>query len=108
MRSEYTDGEDPINTFANSINNDYEPLKGKVYSMMYKYINSYCSISGNEYSLSDINIPYTGKGSVRLYTQENDKRTYKIFQDRGLKPEELGDIFFIIKDSKASPRFTGE
>jgi len=109
IRTEYNGGEDPISTFANSINNDYEPLKGKVYSMIYMYMNSYCSLSGKKDRCGQINIPYFREnGSVRVYTQENNKRAYKIIQDAGGKKEELGDAFFILKDSKAATMFSGE
>ena len=109
IRTEYTFGEEPISTFANSINNDYEPLKGKVYSMIYMYMNSYNSLSGEIYNISEINVPYIdGNGSVRLYTPKGDKKVYKILKYYGLKQEELGDAFFLIKDSKASSKFKGE
>ncbi|MGN9162181.1 erythromycin esterase family protein [Clostridium sulfidigenes] len=109
IRTEYTCGEDPINTFANSVNNDYGPLKGRVYSMIYMYMNSYNSLSGEEYNISEINIPYIdGSGSVRLYTPISDKKVLKILKYYGLKQEDVGDAFFLIKDSKASPKFYGE
>lgn len=111
VRSEGTGGEGPINTFANSINNDYESLKGKVYSMMYLYMNSYYSKNGEEQKVQGktINIPcIRGNGSSRLYTPENDKRVYEILKDRGWTREELGDVFFLLKDSKAATMFSGE
>lgn len=109
IRTEYTCGEAPINTFANSVNNDYGPLKGKVYSMIYMYMNSYNSLSGEEYNISEINIPYIdSSGSVRLYTPISDKKVFKILKYYGLKQEDVGDAFFLIKDSKASPKFYGE
>lgn len=109
IRTEYSCGEVPINTFANSVNNDYGPLKGRVYSMIYMYMNSYNSLSGEEYNISEINIPYIdGNGSVRLYTSISDKKVFKILKYYGLKQEDVGDTFFLIKDSKASPKFYGE
>jgi len=109
IRTEYSCGEVPINTFANSVNNDYGPLKGRVYSMIYMYMNSYNSLSGEEYNISEINIPYIdGNGSVRLYTSISDKKVFKILKYYGLKQEDVGDTFFLIKDSKDSPKFYGE
>lgn len=65
-------------------------------------MNSYNSLSGKEdNSMSNINTPYiSGNGSVRIYIPKNNKRAYKILQNFGWKPEELGDEFLLIKDSK--------
>jgi len=72
-------------------------------------MNSYNSLSGEEYNISEINIPYIdGSGSVRLYTPISDKKVFKILKYYGLKQEDVGDAFFLIKDSKASPKFYGE
>lgn len=110
IRTEDTFGKDPISTFANSINNNYEPLKGSIYSIIYIYMNSYNSLSGKEDdSMSSINTPYiSSSGSVRLYTPISDKKVFKILKYYGLKQEDVGDAFFLIKDSKASPKFYGE
>ncbi len=110
IRNEGTFGKDPISTVANSINNNYEPLKGSIYSIIYIYMNSYNSLSGKEDdSMSSINTPYiSSSGSVRLYTPISDKKVFKILKYYGLKQEDVGDAFFLIKDSKASPKFYGE
>lgn len=109
MRTEYNDGEDPISTFANSINNDYESLNGKVYSIMYYYMNSYMNYSGDAQEIGLINWPYfKSDGEVRLYDPKKNKRTCEAFNECGVEEEMLGDIFFLLKDSKASPNFKGE
>ena len=109
IRTGNNGGEDPINTFANSINNDYEPTKGKVYSIIYVYMNSYYRSDGIEEPYGEINIPYfKGKGSVRLYTKDNNKKAYKIFERWGAQEGLLGDVTFILKDSKGATKLNKE
>lgn len=109
-RTQYIDeNEEPISTFANSLNNDYGALNGKVYSMIYMYMNSYLNSGGKKMQCNDINIPYfKGDGEVRLYNPEKDKGAYEILMSYRWQREDLGDLFFLIKYSEPSPQLVGE
>lgn len=108
-REEWTYGEGAISTFANSLNEDYEPLKDKVCSIVYEYMNSKINFNGDIIDAGEINIPYfKGKGCVILYTPEDDKLTYDIFEKNHWQREKLGDMFFLIKDSPGASKYIGE
>lgn len=110
-------GEKDISTFANSINSEYEPLKGKVYTMIYWFVNSYYNDGSGKEQEFIFKVPYLkGNGSVRVYTKDDKLILSKFIQNMYSKLSKQkyeeninswGDVFFLIKDSKASPKYKG-
>ncbi|MEG2935662.1 MAG: hypothetical protein RR844_04140, partial [Clostridium sp.] len=83
----------------------------KVYSIIYLYMNSYANENGQRDILGGrgIYIPYFEcKGSVRLYDRDKQYKSYEILEDNKFSQEELGDMFFLIKDSKACGNYKQE
>lgn len=98
--SEWIDGN---STFAHRVNENYEPLKGKVFSMIYIYDNCYGNKGGVISNYSDINIGFKReKVQVRAYDKIRDKKIYDTFYKYGWSEEEFGELMFIIRGSKAS------
>lgn len=89
-RTDFSGLKDKIDTFANSINSYYEPLKGKVCSMIYEY-------GTNEYKGKEL------RKEIRMYTPEEDEIVYKIYDKVGKSKVELGDVLFILINSEKSP-----
>lgn len=89
-RTDFSGLKDKVDTFANSINKYYEPVKGKVYSMIYEY-------GTNEYSGKE------PKKEIRMYTPEEDEIVYKVYDKVGKSKAELGDVLFILINSEKSP-----
>ena len=101
--NKYDSMEDKVATFAKAINEEDGPLNGKVYSMIYVYANSYSNHGGNITEFNDMTLPYAkDEGSVKVYSKKDYKKIIKILGNYGWSEEDLGDLVFIIKDSKAT------